>query len=110
MDLPHFWAIAGQDIGVYGLKNGIVLLAILALAGCSSGTGLLDSKSAVPSAARVPVGNSLAMPPDLQLAEERVLQQVDADDADRRADKTCRQRGAGRATHADIGDAPRREP
>ena len=40
----------------------------LALAGCSTAGSLLDPKSQVPSAANVPVGNSLTMPPDLQLA------------------------------------------
>ena len=46
----------------------IGLLATGLLAGCSSGAGLLDTKSNVPSAASVPVGNNLALPPDLQLA------------------------------------------
>ena len=40
----------------------------LALAGCSNGGSFLDSKSQVPSAANIQVGNSLALPPDLQLA------------------------------------------
>jgi hypothetical protein len=52
------------------LKSVSVYLAIstLLLAGCSSGAGLLNGKETVPTAASVPVGNSLAMPPDLQLA------------------------------------------
>jgi hypothetical protein len=45
-----------------------VMLAVLALAGCSNGSSLLNAKSNVPQANNVPVGNSLAMPPDLQLA------------------------------------------
>jgi hypothetical protein len=57
-------------IGDFGLKSVPVYLAIstLLLAGCSSGAGLLNGKETVPTAANVPVGNSLAMPPDLQLA------------------------------------------
>jgi hypothetical protein len=38
----------------------------LLLAGCSGG-GLLSGKESVPRAANVPVGNNLALPPDLQL-------------------------------------------
>ena len=45
----------------------VVVLAALALAGCSNGSSLLNSKSNVPQANNVPVGNALAMPPDLQL-------------------------------------------
>ena len=50
------------------LKLVIYLVVAVVLAGCSSGSGLLDAKSNVPSAAAVPVGNNLALPPDLQLA------------------------------------------
>ena len=50
------------------VKYGIVIAGALALAGCSGGMGLLDGKANVPVATGVPVGNSLAMPPDLQLA------------------------------------------
>ena len=41
-----------------------------ALSGCSAGANLLglNSKADVPQAINVPVGNSLALPPDLQLA------------------------------------------
>jgi hypothetical protein len=46
----------------------IVIVAGLALAGCSNGSSLLNSKSNVPQANNIPVGNALAMPPDLQLA------------------------------------------
>jgi hypothetical protein len=46
----------------------VVILAALALAGCSNGSSLLNSKSNVPQASNIPVGNALAMPPDLQLA------------------------------------------
>ena len=41
-------------------------VAALLLAGCSGG-GLLSGKESVPRAANVPVGNNLALPPDLQL-------------------------------------------
>ena len=42
----------------------------LALAGCSAGANLLglNSKGSAPQAINVPVGNALALPPDLQLA------------------------------------------
>ena len=40
----------------------------LALGGCSAASGLLSGKSNVPQAVNVPVGNALALPPDLQLA------------------------------------------
>ena len=51
-----------------GILNKIIgLIAVLLLAGCSSGSSLLDAKSTIPSAAAVPVGNNLALPPDLQL-------------------------------------------
>jgi hypothetical protein len=43
-------------------------VAALALGACSAGAGLLDPKSSVPQASGVPVGNALALPPDLQLA------------------------------------------
>lgn len=45
----------------------VVIVAGLALAGCSNGSSLLNSKSNVPQASNIPVGNALAMPPDLQL-------------------------------------------
>jgi hypothetical protein len=48
--------------------KAIVIIAGLALAGCSTGSSLLNSKSNVPQASNIPVGNALAMPPDLQLA------------------------------------------
>ena len=48
--------------------KAIVIVAGLALAGCSTGSSLLNSKSNVPQASNIPVGNALAMPPDLQLA------------------------------------------
>ena len=51
------------------LKLFIGLCAALILAGCSAGAGLLDSKQNVPQASLVPVGNNLALPPDLQLAQ-----------------------------------------
>jgi hypothetical protein len=43
-------------------------VSVLLLAGCSGASGLLNGKETVPSATNVPVGNSLALPPDLQLA------------------------------------------
>jgi hypothetical protein len=46
----------------------ILIVAGLALAGCSNGGSILNAKSNVPQANNVPVGNPLAMPPDLQLA------------------------------------------
>lgn len=46
----------------------LLALATLALGGCSAGAGLLDGKTGVPQASSVPVGNNLALPPDLQLA------------------------------------------
>ncbi len=46
----------------------VVIVAGLALAGCSNGSSLLNAKSNVPQANNIPVGNALAMPPDLQLA------------------------------------------
>lgn len=48
--------------------KAILFVAGLALAGCTNGESLLNSKSNVPQATNIPVGNSLAMPPDLQLA------------------------------------------
>ena len=50
------------------LNFAIGLCATALLAGCSSGSSLLDTKAGVPQAANVPVGNNLALPPDLQLA------------------------------------------
>ena len=51
------------------LKTTFVAASLaLMLAGCSSGSGLLSGKESVPQAINVPVGNSLALPPDLQLA------------------------------------------
>lgn len=49
-------------------NRAIIVLVSLALAGCSSASSFLNSKSSVPQATNIPVGNSLAMPPDLQLA------------------------------------------
>ena len=49
-------------------NKSILVVLGLALAGCSTAGSLLDPKSQVPVAANVPTGNSLAMPPDLQLA------------------------------------------
>jgi hypothetical protein len=51
------------------LKLFIGIGVALILAGCSSASSLLNSKSNLPQAERVPVGNNLAMPPDLQLAQ-----------------------------------------
>lgn len=48
--------------------KAILFVAGLALAGCTNGESLLNSKSNVPQATNIPVGNSLTMPPDLQLA------------------------------------------
>ena len=48
--------------------KAILIVAGCLLAGCSNGSSLLNSKSNVPQATNVPVGNSLALPPDLQLA------------------------------------------
>lgn len=50
------------------LKFAFGFIVASVLGGCSSGAGLLDTKAGVPSAASVPVGNNLALPPDLQLA------------------------------------------
>ncbi len=44
----------------------IASMAMMCLSGCSAG-GLLDGKSSIPSATVVPVGNQLALPPDLAL-------------------------------------------
>ena len=59
----------------YNLLKSTFVAASLALmlSGCSGGggllgTGLLDAKATVPQAINVPVGNALALPPDLQLA------------------------------------------
>ena len=48
----------------------IAISLCAALSGCSAGANLLglNSKADVPQAINVPVGNSLALPPDLQLA------------------------------------------
>ena len=51
------------------LKLFIGLGAALILAGCSSASSMLNSKSNLPHAELVPVGNNLALPPDLQLAQ-----------------------------------------
>ncbi|MBG1232096.1 hypothetical protein [Aestuariivirga litoralis] len=53
-------------LGIFG-KSLIVCVIGSALAGCAAGSSLLNGKGAVPSASNVPVGNSLTMPPDLQL-------------------------------------------
>ncbi len=50
------------------LKNGILVALAAGLSACSGGAGLLDTKSGVPMATNVQVGNTLALPPDLQLA------------------------------------------
>jgi hypothetical protein len=39
----------------------------LVLSACTGGQSLLDSKASTPRAVNVPVGNALALPPDLQL-------------------------------------------
>jgi len=54
----------------FRLKSVLVFLSlsVLLLAGCSGASSLLNGKDTVPSAANVPVGNTLALPPDLQLA------------------------------------------
>ena len=46
----------------------VLIVAAFAIAGCSNGSSLLNNKSNVPQASNIPVGNSLALPPDLQLA------------------------------------------
>jgi len=74
MDLPHWWAM-GASKRVLGMqatlvKSLIVCGLVAVLAGCSnSGMSLLSGKGQVPQAANVPVGNQLAMPPDLSLAQ-----------------------------------------
>lgn len=53
------------------LKQFCILAGLcVVLSGCSAGANLLglNSKADVPQAINVPVGNSLALPPDLQLA------------------------------------------
>ena len=53
------------------LKHFSVTIGLcVALSGCSAGANLLglNTKADVPQAINVPVGNSLALPPDLQLA------------------------------------------
>jgi hypothetical protein len=50
------------------VKTLMWIAATAALAGCSGAAGLLDGKSNVPVATNVQVGNSLSLPPDLQLA------------------------------------------
>ena len=48
----------------------VAISLCVALSGCSAGANLLglNTKADVPQAINVPVGNSLALPPDLQLA------------------------------------------
>jgi hypothetical protein len=48
--------------------SAALAVSVLLLAGCSGASSLLNGKDTVPSAANVPVGNNLALPPDLQLA------------------------------------------
>ena len=48
--------------------KAILIVAALAMVGCSNGSSLLNNKSNVPQASNIPVGNNLALPPDLQLA------------------------------------------
>ncbi len=72
MLLPHSWAkglwFRAQDKKLnVKLIMGVATLAMM-LAGCSAGAGLLTGKENVPQASAVPVGNNLALPPDLQLA------------------------------------------
>ena len=52
------------------MRLGVALCLSVALVGCSSGANLLglNTKADIPQAINVPVGNSLALPPDLQLA------------------------------------------
>jgi hypothetical protein len=49
------------------VKHLILLVSGLALSACSAGSSLLNSKASTPQAVNVPVGNALALPPDLQL-------------------------------------------
>lgn len=49
------------------LEKAILVAVVAGLSGCSAGAGLLDTKAGVPVATNVPVGNALALPPDLQL-------------------------------------------
>ncbi len=52
---------------MFNVVKALVLLAVVAtLSGCST-TGLLDGKAGATRAAAVPVGNDLALPPDLAL-------------------------------------------
>jgi hypothetical protein len=51
----------------FSFKILILLCGALALSACSNGSSLLDSKGSTPQAVNVPVGNALALPPDLQL-------------------------------------------
>ncbi|MDE2446055.1 MAG: hypothetical protein KGO94_07740 [Alphaproteobacteria bacterium] len=53
----------------FSRKNMVMLLSAIALGGCSTAGSLLDPKSQVPQATNVQVGNALAMPPDLALAQ-----------------------------------------
>jgi hypothetical protein len=48
--------------------KAILIVTAFAIAGCTNGSSLLNNKSNVPQASNIPVGNSLALPPDLQLA------------------------------------------
>ena len=50
-----------------GFRFVAVVAAAVVLSGCSAGN-LLSGKAAVPQATSVPVGNQLALPPDLSLA------------------------------------------
>ncbi len=50
------------------LRFAILMSAALVLGGCTAASSMLDSKSRVPQASQVNVGNPLAMPPDLSLA------------------------------------------
>lgn len=56
-----------QERGVMGLKQSVILVVSLALAGCSSNL-LGGGGSSGPAAEQsIPVGNQLALPPDLAL-------------------------------------------
>ena len=49
--------------------KSIVLLGLaISLGACASAANMLNSKSSVPQASNINIGNNLAMPPDLQLA------------------------------------------
>jgi hypothetical protein len=72
MDLPDFGVIGfgwGRGDRMNCTFKSVMLLGlVLGLGACSSASSLLNSKSSVPQASNVQVGNNLAMPPDLQLA------------------------------------------